>query len=157
MELGGENMSKTIIKQSTKQGLRQGYVINKKLSAASLVRGFLMRQGMINTSGDGRKPKISEVLLNTHIPQIIGEYSDPHGACAMGMLFIEAGMPYNGKDPNWTKFFEFYNVTYEDINARVECPHCGDTNSIAALIPHLNDTHEDTPQMIGSWLQQYGL
>jgi len=139
--------------------LRQGFVTLKRgqYDQSDYVRGLFMQLGYINPYSGGNGVKLSEVLKRTKIAHITGAYSDESGACALGALLVEAGMPYNGKTPNWDKFYAWYGLTHDNFNAEVKCPDCTKVNHISGLIPHINDVHNREPAYIGSWLEKYGL
>lgn len=146
-------MSK-IITKSTKQGLRVGMKEGRMscleaMSSAVIAKRF--------RTGYGHKgPKLSEILKNTKIPQIQGEYSDEFGACALGAIGIETNCIKDNKI-DWEKVSDKLGFQLGELDKPVKCPECIHTNSVGAMIPHLNDIHSKSNYEIGTWLEKHDL
>jgi len=109
-----------------------------------------------------KRPKISDILIHTRLPQAFGDYFKNGRACALGVLCIKSGaMEPNGwrKQPDWSELHDYFNCTQEELQRSVYCPinGCYHNNCIISMIPHLNDMHKRTNTEIGYWLKQYNL
>ena len=110
-----------------------------------------------------KRPKISDILLHTRMPQYFGCYFSRSGsACALGVLCIrsDAMVPEGWRTtPDWNAFHEYFNCTEEELARSVYCPvrGCWHHNCVISMIPHMNDVHRRTNTEIGYWLQQYNL
>jgi len=103
--------------------------------------------------------KLSDVLINTTIPQIFGGFIDPNNmeACALGAIHLEGGGHRNSCQPDWRMIEDNYDLYHEEIDQRVDCIKCKNNDSLGAMIYHMNDVHEMTNKQIGKWLRKYGL
>ena len=109
-----------------------------------------------------KRPKISDVLIHTRLPQGYGEYFKKGKACVLGVLCSKSGaMEPDGwrKSPEWSKIHDFFDCTQEELQRNVYCPvnGCYHNNCIISMLPHLNDVHRRTNTEIGYWLKQYNL
>ncbi len=138
------------IQQSTSQGERVGFKKNG-MSAGSLE---VELERLIRLMSPSSKPKMSDVLLNANIPQIVGDYSDEHGACALGVLGLESGNIKNGK-VDLQGLLGYFDVSPIEMNAPAgKCDHCDEKHLTTwGMIPHLNDVHKKSFKEIGAWLQ----
>lgn len=119
---------------------------------------ILMQEREVGETFKGRL-KLSEVLINTTIPQIFGGFINPNEmeACALGAIHLEGGGHRNACSPDWGLIESKYDVYSEELNQRVKCPKCKKLSGLAGLIFHMNDVHEMTNKQIGKWLRKYGL
>jgi len=148
---------KELITQSTKQGKRAGFVEGVRAPHDFIIAGMI--RATLRKMGDGGVfPKMSEVLRACKIPQIIGDYSDSHGACALGALGIATDSMKDGK-PIFDKMLDFFHVHAGEMNASAGgCPHCDkQCLTVWGMIPHLNDVHQQSFAQIADWLETKGL
>ena len=105
------------------------------------------------------KFKISDLLINTTIPQIFAGFIDHENmeACALGAIHLEVGGHRNENKPNWRLIIDNCDLYDEELDQRVPCPKCKNVNTLASQIYHTNDVHEMTNKQIGKWLKEYGL
>ena len=109
-----------------------------------------------------KRPKISDILIHTRMPQYFGNYFKNGKACALGVLCQKSdAMTPEGwrQEPDWGNFHEYFNCTAEELGRSVNCPvrGCWHNDCIISMIPHMNDIHRRTNTEIGYWLQQYNL
>lgn len=119
---------------------------------------ILMQERELGETFKGRL-KLSEVLINTTIPQIFGGFinSESMEACALGVIHLEGGGHRKSCKPDWDMIERNYDLYSEELNQRVKCPKCKIHGGLAGLIYHMNDVHELTNKQIGKWLRKYGL
>jgi len=119
---------------------------------------ILMQEREVGEIFKGRL-KLSEVLINTTIPQIFGEFISKTDmeACALGVIHLEGGGHRKSCKPDWDMIERNYDLYPEELNQRVPCPKCKMRSGLAGLIFHMNDVHEMTNKQIGKWLKGYGL
>ncbi len=118
----------------------------------------LMQERELGEPFKGRL-KLSEVLINTTIPQIFGGFinSESMEACALGVIHLEGGGHRNSCAPDWGMIANKYDLYTEELDQNVKCPKCKKTNAVASMIYHMNDVHEMTNKQIGKWLKRFGL
>lgn len=110
--------------------------------------------------GPSGKPKLSSILKSTKLAKTISTFADTSGVCAWGAVARETNTPIkDGVSIEWDKLFERVDGTLEEINAPCNCPHpeCKKWETIAALIPHMNDEHNDSFHDIGVFLEKHDL
>ncbi len=119
---------------------------------------ILMQEREVGEIFKGRL-KLSEVLINTTIPQIFGEFISKTDmeACALGVIHLEGGGHRKSCKPDWDMIERNYDLYPEELNQRVPCPKCKQLTGLSGLIFHMNDVHKMTNKQIGKWLKRYGL
>ena len=119
---------------------------------------ILMQEREVGETFKGRL-KLSDILINTTIPQIFGEFISKTDteACALGVIHLEGGGHRNACSPDWDIIRSKYDVYNEELDQQVKCTKCKKLNSLSAMIFHMNDVHEMTNKQIGKWLKKYGL
>ena len=119
---------------------------------------ILMQERELGEPFKGRF-KISDLLINTTIPQIFSGFIDKKNmeACALGAIHLEVGGHRNSCKPDWDLIINNCDLYDEELDRREKCPKCDKVNAVASLIYHMNDVHEMTNKQIGKWLKRYGL
>lgn len=119
---------------------------------------ILMEEREVGEPFKGRM-KISDILINTTIPQIFGDFIGKKDveACALGAIHLEAGGHRKACKPDWNLIRSKYDCYNEELDQRVKCTKCKKVNSLSAMIFHMNDVHELTNKQIGKWLKRYNL
>ncbi len=119
----------------------------------------LARKRRLNA--DSGKPRMSYILIHTKIPQIFDKFIMPRAerACALGALHVESGGSFCDDQPDWwnmERHFDVYDAEFYRIS---KCPKCifPNTQSLTAMIHHLNDAHKESNKYIGNWLKKFDL
>ncbi len=105
------------------------------------------------------KPKISTILKNSKMPQIIGNYISDKGACALGVIGKETNSLDKDGILDIDKACNKLGIQWSEFARPVVCPeaNCGAHDSVYGMIPHLNDVHKKSNHDIGVYLEQYDL
>ncbi len=144
--------------KSNKQGHRLGLGNGAEHGSSALVAASIARMIRNWDGGKGDYPKMSEILKVSKASQIIGDFNNEQGGCALGILGLEANAVKDGK-MDYHKMLKHFEVVNSEMNEGAgKCPECDrDTLTIWGMIPHLNDIHEKSFAQVGEWLETKGL
>lgn len=152
------------IKGRRSLGHRTGFVVTAHLSTQLALKrsenkaykAYLSRGGI----GD-KRPKLSEILRHTTVKKLIGDFAnlEQNAGCALGAIAMEADALDAFGNVDWGKVVSHFAVSFDELNRRTLCPHhdCKRTDSVAGLIPHMNDIHEDSNNTIADMLEKHNL
>ncbi len=131
---------------------------DKEMAKVNKYCNILMQERELGNPFKG-KFKISDLLINTTIPQIFGGFINTKNmeACALGAIHLEVGGHRNSCKPDWGLIIDNCDLYDEELDQRRKCPKCKKINSLASLIYYMNDVHEMSNKQIGKWLKRYGL